>query len=202
MVVARLHDTWDNWPEIGIRDSLAQGLGFSRFVGEDPTRWHATYEVPEQSLCDFARYIAQKVRPLGEDSVQVIGDPEMKVKRPSIGVGCGGPHEDMIALGSDDLAPVFTPVEIAPIQLQDIVEGALGNVDLGSWDLSELLSTAPIPRTFPVHPYALTNPIWIDRDGDGFDAPGLPAWVQPPFETASDGGEDTGGDEDDGDTGL
>ncbi|MDP6933540.1 MAG: CehA/McbA family metallohydrolase, partial [Myxococcota bacterium] len=110
----------------------------------------------------------------------------------------------LIALGSDDLAPVFTPVEIAPIQLQDIVEGALGNVDLGSWDLSELLSTAPIPRTFPVHPYALTNPIWIDRDGDGFDAPGLPTWLQPPFETDSDGGEDTGEDEDEdaGDTGL
>ena len=107
MVVARLHDTWDNWPEIGIRDSLAQGLGLSRFVGEDPTRWHATYEVPEQSLCDFARYIAQKVRPLGEDSVQVIGDPEMTVKRPSIGVGCGGPHEDMIALGSDVLIMCF-----------------------------------------------------------------------------------------------
>ena len=107
MVVARLHDTWDNWPEIGIRDSLAKGLGFSKFIGEDKTRWHATYEVSEQSLQSFARYVAEKVKPLGEDSVQVIGDPDMKVKHPSIGVGCGGPREDMIELGSDVLIMCF-----------------------------------------------------------------------------------------------
>lgn len=107
MVVARLHDTWDNWPRIGIRDSLAQGLGFAQFVGEDKSRWHATYEVPEQTLREFARSVAEKVKPLGEDAVQVIGDPDMKVSRPSIGVGCGGPHEDMIALGSDVLIMCF-----------------------------------------------------------------------------------------------
>lgn len=107
LVVARLHDTWDNWPVIGIRDSLAKGLGFDRFVGEDETRWHATYQVPEQTLRSFAHDIARKVAPLGEDAVQVIGDPDMKVSRPSIGVGCGGPHEDMIGLGSDVLIVCF-----------------------------------------------------------------------------------------------
>ena len=107
MVVARLHDTWDNWPVHGIRDSLAKGLGFTRFVGEDETRWHATYEVEPQSLRDFARTVAQKVAPLGEDAVQVIGDPEMIVQHPSIGVGCGGPGEDMIDIGSDVLIMCF-----------------------------------------------------------------------------------------------
>ncbi|HJP32660.1 MAG TPA: Nif3-like dinuclear metal center hexameric protein [Candidatus Latescibacteria bacterium] len=107
MAVARLHDTWDNWPEIGIRDSLAGGLGFTRFVGEDETRWHATYEVDPMPLRDFARRVAGKVAPLGEDAVQVIGDPHMVVCRPSIGVGCGGPAEDMIELGSDVLIVCF-----------------------------------------------------------------------------------------------
>jgi len=107
MVVARLHDTWDNWPVHGIRDSLAKGLGFTRFVGEDETRWHATYEVEPQSLRDFARTVAQKVAPLGEDAVQVVGDPEMIVQHPSIGVGCGGPGEDMIDIGSDVLIMCF-----------------------------------------------------------------------------------------------
>lgn len=107
MVVARLHDTWDNWPGIGIRDSLARGLGLTNFIGEDETRWHATYEIPEQPLRDFARYVAQKTAPLGEGTVQVMGDPDMPVRRPSIGVGCGGPHEDMIALGSDVLIVCF-----------------------------------------------------------------------------------------------
>lgn len=107
LVVARLHDTWDNWPQLGIRDSFARGLGLECYVGEDETRWHATYEVPEQSLRDFARYVAGRVAPLGESTVQVMGDPDRRVSRPSIGVGCGGPAEDMIALGSDVLIVCF-----------------------------------------------------------------------------------------------
>ena len=107
LAVIRLHDTWDNWPRIGIRDSFARGLGFDKFVGEDSTRWRATYEVPAQTLRSLARHVAEKVRPLGEDAVQVIGDPDMIVTRPSIGVGCGGPAEDMIALGSDALIVCF-----------------------------------------------------------------------------------------------
>ncbi|MCJ7624901.1 MAG: Nif3-like dinuclear metal center hexameric protein [Anaerolineaceae bacterium] len=107
LVVARLHDTWDNWPQIGIRDSFARGIGLDKFIAEDKTRWHAVYEIPEQTLSTFARYVARKVRPLGDDAVQVIGDPEMMVSRPSIGVGCGGPNEDMIELGSDVLIMCF-----------------------------------------------------------------------------------------------
>ena len=33
-----------------------------------------------------------------------------------------------------------------------------------------LLDEHSDPRTHPVHPYALTNPIWVDVDGGGFDA--------------------------------
>ena len=40
----------------------------------------------------------------------------------------------------------------------------------------------PIPRPFPIMPYALTNPIWVDQAGDGFQAPGLPSWLVPPTE--------------------
>ena len=53
--------------------------------------------------------------------------------------------------------------------------GALGDFFAGD-------ATAPIPRTFPILPFALTNPIWIDKDGDGFDPPGLPDWLEPPPE--------------------
>ena len=107
LVVARLHDTWDNWPQIGIRDSFAKGLGLEKFIAEDPTRWHGMYEIPEQTLSSFAEKVAAKVAPLGQDAVQVIGDPEMTVRYPSIGVGCGGPNEDMIELGSDVLIMCF-----------------------------------------------------------------------------------------------
>ena len=103
MVVLRAHDTWDNWPEIGIRDSWARGLGLTNFIAQDSTRWHAVYEIEETTLEEFALYVARRVGALGEDSVRVMGDPQMRVSRPSLGVGCGGPDTDMIELGSDVL---------------------------------------------------------------------------------------------------
>ncbi|MCB9778225.1 MAG: PHP domain-containing protein [Alphaproteobacteria bacterium] len=85
----------------------------------------------------------------------------------------------VIALGQDDMGPIFTPVEIPYIQLQDIVVDALEGVP----GVSSLVGEAqPIPRAFPVHPFALTNPIWIDRDGDGFDPPGYAEWLRAPAE--------------------
>lgn len=85
----------------------------------------------------------------------------------------------VIALGDDDLGPMFTPVEIPPIQLQDVVIDALGSVEAVSGFLE---APVPIPRTFPVYPYALANPIRVDQAGDGWTAPGLPDWLVPPAE--------------------
>ena len=107
MVVLRVHDIWDNWPEVGIRDSWAKGLGLTAFLGEDETRWHALYAIEETTLREFAQYVALKVQVLGQDSVQVIGDPDMRVSRPALGVGCGGPDTDMIDRGADVLIVCF-----------------------------------------------------------------------------------------------
>ena len=82
----------------------------------------------------------------------------------------------LVAMGEEPLSPVFTPVEIEPIFLEDVVLGALSGIVSDS-----LTASAPIPRVFPIYPYALTNPIWVDADGDGqFTAPGAPDWwVEP-----------------------
>jgi hypothetical protein len=82
----------------------------------------------------------------------------------------------VIVAGDDDLGPVFTAVEIPYIELEVIVTEALAGVPA----VSSLLSPAiPVPRTYPVRPFALTNPIWVDRGGDGFDPAGVPAWFKP-----------------------
>lgn len=107
MVVLRVHDTWDRWPEIGVRDSWAKGLGFTNLVAENSERSHAVYAIEETSLAELARYIAGRVKVLGQDSVQVMGDPSMKVSSPSLGAGCAGPNTDMIELGSDVLIVCF-----------------------------------------------------------------------------------------------
>lgn len=75
-----------------------------------------------------------------------------------------------------DLSPVFTTVEIPYIQLQDVVTDALTSVPAVQ---SFLPVAVPIPTAYPVYPYAITNPIWVDADGGGFTPPGLPSWLKP-----------------------
>lgn len=103
LTVLRAHDSWDNWPGIGIRDSWARGLGLTTFLAEDATRWRAVYAIPETTLREFAQTVARRIAPLGEDSVRVYGDPDRRVSRPALGVGCIGPDAEMIALGADVL---------------------------------------------------------------------------------------------------
>jgi len=93
----------------------------------------------------------------------------------------------VVALGDDDLGPVFTSVDLPALELNEIVVGALGELELGSIADSLATESPPLPRRHPVHPYALTNPIWVDVDGidqdlDGspFDALGhVPEWFRP-----------------------
>ena len=102
MVVLRVHDSWDNWPDIGIRDAWARGLGLTRRIKEGSLlRWHALYEVEPQTLRQFARYVAARIAPLAEDAAQVMGDPDRIVSRPSLGVGCACPDAEMVEAGSD-----------------------------------------------------------------------------------------------------
>ncbi len=101
LTVLRIHDTWDYWPEIGIRDSWAVGLGLIKLVAEDEHHLHGMYAIEETTLRAFAQHVADRVAVLGEESVQVIGDPEMRVSRPALGVGCIVPDMDMIEAGAD-----------------------------------------------------------------------------------------------------
>ncbi len=112
IVVLRCHDIWDGWPGIGIRDSWAEGLGLTDLVADNGDAeiqrgWHAVYAIEPTTLEGFARQVAARVRPLGQDGVEILGDPGMKVKRPAIGVGCGGPDKDMIDRGADALVVCY-----------------------------------------------------------------------------------------------
>ena len=102
MVILRAHDTWDQWPEVGIRDSWAAFLGLGKRVyASADHNYHAIHEVPEQSLRQFARYVAARIEPLGEDSVRVMGAPDRPVRRVAVGVGCIGPDKECVEAGAD-----------------------------------------------------------------------------------------------------
>ncbi len=113
---------------------------------------------------------------LDDDVYKMIEDLSVTVEKDSWFV--------VIAVGDGDLGPVFTPVELPPVQLQDVVTEALQDVPT----VGSLLSPAvPIPRTGPVVPYALTNPIFVDVDGGDWTPPGIPAWLLPPVEPEEPG---------------
>ena len=101
MVILRVHDIWDPWPEIGIRDSWARGLGLERRIAEDNRKFVAVYEIPETTLWAFAKHVAMRVRPLGQDTVWVLGEPNWRVSYPAVGTGCGTPGIEMINRGAD-----------------------------------------------------------------------------------------------------
>jgi putative NIF3 family GTP cyclohydrolase 1 type 2 len=108
MVILRAHDTLDRWPEVGIRDSWARVLGLenpSPAQAGDPFR--AIYRIKPVRLRDFARDVARRITPLGEDSVQVMGDPERVVSRPAIGVGCISPDAAEVEAGADVVIVCF-----------------------------------------------------------------------------------------------
>jgi len=93
----------------------------------------------------------------------------------------------VIALGDQDLGPLFTPVSIPRLELAEVVTEAIGEIDLGGFGVDSLVGPAPaFPRTFSVLPYAVANPIWLDvdgdRNGDGQDFEPLgavPDWFRP-----------------------
>lgn len=91
-----------------------------------------------------------------------------------------------MAMGDGDLSPVLTPIDRPPLELTDVVTGALGGIDLGVIDLAAAVGEpVPFPDTGPMFPYAVTNPIWVDFNGE--DAFGntflplgeVPAWFRP-----------------------
>lgn len=81
-----------------------------------------------------------------------------------------------IAMGEEGLDPVFTRVDIPYLPLDEVVVSALGGLPAVSSFLSPPI---PFPKEYPVYPYALTNPIWVDVDGGGFMPAGRPAWLVP-----------------------
>jgi hypothetical protein len=92
-----------------------------------------------------------------------------------------------IAIGDQDLSPLFTAIELPKLEFSDVILGAVGAFDLGGLDASGFAGRPPaFPKTYPILPYAFTNPIWLDVNGDAdgnglaFEAlGGMPAWFRP-----------------------
>nr|MDO8086269.1 Nif3-like dinuclear metal center hexameric protein [Candidatus Sigynarchaeum springense] len=102
IVVLRCHDTWDDFPDIGIHGAWAKWLGFTG----KPLKQIKFYEVHGISFGTFdalCKHVQKQVRTLGQDVVLVIGDPAKKVSKVAIGTGAITNYRLMHGLGADVL---------------------------------------------------------------------------------------------------
>ncbi len=158
-------------------DDAANGPGSTVSVSDGTATVHVEVEAPEWMAVDRVEIYRNGTLVLeltGLDSsgvLRVAQDIEIEVTEDSWFVA--------VAIGDGSLAPVYTPVEMPPVELQDVVTEALGEVPA----IGSLLSAGvPIPLTGDVLPYALTNPVWVDVDGGEWTPPGIPAWMVEPTE--------------------
>ena len=79
--------------------------------------------------------------------------------------------------GSENLFPVLAPYEFENLNAQKVIDALGSALDLSGLDPYGILRPA---RTYPATAVAITNPIWIDRAGDGFDPPLPPIPVAAP----------------------
>ena len=99
IVILRCHDTWDRVPELGIVDSWAAHLGLTDRISAG--KFEAVYAAPAPTLLQLAEYVAAKTANLGQDSVEMVGEPGAKITKVAIGCGAGTNYRKMLELGAD-----------------------------------------------------------------------------------------------------
>ena len=100
ITVVRCHDLWDRYPQLGIVDSWAAWLGLERPpLAHDG--YHAVFGIGARTAGDVGRQVLERTRPLGQETVDLVGDPEQIVHR--LGIGCGAITDvrHMVELGAD-----------------------------------------------------------------------------------------------------
>ncbi len=119
MACINLHDTWDNFPEYGIRDSWRKFLGLGELVEERPyfypgenrftVRNSLTLNrVQRQTLEEFAASLAKACRVFRSfQGATVYGDLGSLIEMAAVGVGCHIPLLEMVSLGADVLVLTF-----------------------------------------------------------------------------------------------
>ena len=102
MIIYRCHDFWDDFPEIGIHGAWADWLGL---IGEpvEARRFYEVHEFKETTLEDLARKILERVKPLGQEAIYVVGDLKKKVSSIAIGTGAITNYREMQRMGADVL---------------------------------------------------------------------------------------------------
>lgn len=84
--VARCHDVWDRMPKYGIPDSWGDAMGLT-FEPRPVNSFYKYARFEPTPVEEIAKRIAAGIKPYGQDSVTVLGDPHKLIS--SIGIGTG-----------------------------------------------------------------------------------------------------------------
>ncbi len=108
-----------------------------------------------------------------EDVVKLVKAVTLEPKRDS--------WYSLVAMGDQDMSPVYFAVELPYIELDAVIEDAL--IALDNEMCAGLFGASPVfPKYYPVYPFGMTNPIWVDVDGDAdgdgniWEPPGHAPW--------------------------
>lgn len=102
LVVLRCHDLWDQMPGIGIPDSWARALGLERpIVAEGFIR---VFDIQGETAGAVAQRVADAVRPVGQEGVELLGDPRARVTRLALGTGAITPFTRFVERYGADMA--------------------------------------------------------------------------------------------------
>lgn len=101
ITVYRLHDGWDMFPKFGVADSLNHltGLPFEERVINS---YHTKAYINETlTVREIAQKYANALAGYGSNHVEILGDPDYKVKVFATGVGAATHLPEMIKMGAD-----------------------------------------------------------------------------------------------------
>jgi putative NIF3 family GTP cyclohydrolase 1 type 2 len=164
MACMRLHDTWDNFPEHGIRDAWRRFLGLGEPVAECAYHYPGRDRfAPRNSLvlsplaqpCSlraFAADLARRCRvfPCFQGAT-LHGDPEAVVRLAATGVGCHVPGLEMLERGADVLVVTLDRAKQESFRIPLAEVGAnLVAVEHGVSEMPGMARLAAyLERTFP-----------------------------------------------------
>ncbi|NMC04137.1 MAG: hypothetical protein GYA24_02940 [Candidatus Lokiarchaeota archaeon] len=100
MVVIRCHDTWDDFPGIGIHGAWAKWLGFTGKPAVQ-IKFYEVHEIGAGTFGALCEHVRKQAWSLGQDVVLAIGDESKPVSKVAIGTGAITNYRIMYNLGAD-----------------------------------------------------------------------------------------------------
>jgi putative NIF3 family GTP cyclohydrolase 1 type 2 len=131
--VTRCHDVWDRMPTYGIPDAWGQIMG----INFDTRPVNSFYKYAYFNPCtvqDIAKQIAHQIKPLGEDSVTILGNPNQIIQS--------------IAIGTGAITNVYQMLE-QPVDCLVVTDDGINN-----WNHAQYCIDHDIPLIITHHPIA------------------------------------------------